>query len=429
MRRLLLSFSLAVATAASLSALQHNRPRAGQSIFIVAARDSRMLTVCPSATEVKTANGSYWESDRKVMVQDGPYGLQLITLMESHAALLMPAPGGAPAVPPGTSSTLGVELDRYRLAPDAAVKKWLEQEFVKQKTFTLVDSAETADFVFVAEAFWRPVIAMTGDGNALSTQMVGDWQPNLLQGVLAFAVPGAAYRQHPGDVNALLAARAWEGSVFCHRSARDDHEFRSASSQDLVKAFHRNARPANDHPPICAASNHPFSLEGVDAHGWAAQRAAKADPGEPAEPGARAAGRATFRSGVTYVTVPLRATDASGEVVDNLQACDLSLREDGVDQQIDRLIPIAEPFDVAVLVDTSASMRLQMEEIQTAILALIDTLRPADRVMPVSFNDRITAQSDFLADHSRLRLAPAGALSDGQGRRHAPLGCARPGED
>jgi Ca-activated chloride channel family protein len=400
MHRLALSVTAAACLVTTLAAVQDLRPRSGQSIFIVAARDSHLLTLCPSAIEVKTATGSYWEADRAVIVYDGPYGLQGVSLTETGTHLLLPAPGGRPAAPAGTSSTLGVELDGDRIAPDAAVKKWLEQEFVKQK-FTLVDAADRADVVFVAEALWRPLVATTSD-NAHSMQMIGDWEPNLLQGVIAFAVPAAAYWQHLGDLNALLAARIWEGSVFYHMPQRDHQEFSSASPQELVKAFQRNARPAKDHPPICAASNHPFSLEGVDPHGYLAQQGASAEREEPA---AGTAGRATFRSNVTYVLVPVRVTEASGNVVANLTASDFTLREDGVEQKIDRLIPMAEPFHVAVLVDTSASMRLQVEDVQNAILTFIDTLRAEDRVMPVSFNDRITAQSDFLADHSRLRLA------------------------
>jgi VWFA-related protein len=402
MNRFLLAISLALLLATSLAALQESRPRPGQSIFIVAARDSRLLTLCPSAVEVKTRNGSYREADRALMVSDGPYGLQIITLMETRSTLLMPAPGAAPAAPAGTSSTLGVQLDRDRISPDPAVKKWIEQEFAKQKKFTLVDSAETADFVFVAESLWRPLIAQTDRSSGLVLNMLGDFEANLLQGILAFAVPAAVYRAHPGDVNAWLAGRVWEGSAFYHMPRPDSRELASASPQELVKAFHKNAKPADDHPPICAASNHPFSLEGVDTKGFAAEQAAAA---EREVSGRADAGRAMFRSDVTYVSVPVRVTDASGKVVDGLTASDFLLREDGVVQKVDRLIPMAEPFDVAVLIDTSASMRLQMEDVQNAVLEFIDTLRPADRVMPVSFNDRITVHSGFLADHAGLRMA------------------------
>jgi VWFA-related protein len=417
MHRLALSVTAAACLATTLAAVQDLRPHPGQSIFLVVARDSHLLTLCPSATEVKTATGSYWEADGAIMVHEGPYGLHAVSLAETGTSLLLPAPGGRPAAPAGTSSTLGVELDRDRLAPDPAVKKWLEQEFVKQK-FTLVDAADRADVVFVAEALWRPLVATTdvtlrgGRGTLSSMQMIGDWEPNLLEGVIAFAVPAVVYRQHLGDINALLAARIWEGAVFYRLPERDRQEFSSASPQDLVKAFQRHASPAKDHPPICAASNHPFSLEGVDPHGYLAQQAATAERDLPAGPAAHA----TFRSNVTYVLVPVRATDAHGNVVANLTVSDFTLQEDGVEQKIDRLVPMAEPFDVAVLVDTSASMRLQVEDVENAILTFIDTLRPEDRVMPVSFNDRITAQSDFLADHSRLRLAVF-QVGQGEGTR------------
>jgi VWFA-related protein len=413
MSRFILPFSLALVLATSLAALQEFRPRSGQAIFIVVARDSKLLTVCPAAAEVKTKNGTYLNSDRPLIVRDGPYGLQSITLMETRSTLMMPAPGGRPTAPPGIPSKLGVELDHDRISPDPAIKKALEQEFARQRKYRLVDSAEIADFVFVAESFWRPLIIRTDRNSGLVFTMVGDFEPNLLQAILAFAVPSAAYREHPDDVSAWLAARVWEGSAFYHTPGPDNHELASASPQELVKAFHHNAKPAADHPPICAASNHRLSLEGIEPRSSSGQPALGVERQDPV---GASAGQVTFRSKVTYVAVPVRVTDLRGTVVDGLTASDFVVLEDAVPQKVDRLIPIAEPFDVAVLIDTSASMRLQVEEVQNAVLQFIDALRPGNRVMPVSFNDSITAHSGFLADHNSLRVAVF-QIGKGEGTR------------
>ena len=402
LRRFVPSLAAAACIAVALPAVQAESTGSKPSIFILAAHDSRLLTLCPAAREVRTAAGSYWESDRPVMASNGPYGLQSVQLVETRARLLLPFPASQSTAPGEKPSSGSVELDDDRIAPDQALAKWLTREFARHKEFTLVDSAETADVVFIAEGLWRPLVAMTNGSNRLALQMTGDWDANLLEAVLAFTVPAPVYRQHLGDINALLAARTWEGSVADHVPQPGKQEFASASPADLVKAFVRNAPPPRDHPPICAASNHPFSLEGVDRAGYLAQQGG-AEPVEGSERKAPKAG--VFRSGITDVSVPVRATDAGGHPLTDAAPSEFSLEENGVDQHIDSLIPTSEPFDVVVLIDTSASMRLEADVVQDTVVRFIDSLRPVDRVMPMSFNDRVTAHSDFLADRKQLRLA------------------------
>ena len=394
-----LSAALAAATLVTVAASPAPPKRA---VFILAARDSRLLTLCPSAREVRTASGSYWEADRPVMVSAGPDGQQSVELTETRARLLLPSPPGPPLPVRDTASGGNIELDDERIARDPALARWLGEEFARHKEFTLVDSAESADVVFIAEGLWRPLVALTNGSNRLSLQMTGDWESNLLEAALAFAVPASVYRAHLGDINALLAARTWEGSVVYHVPQPGKPEFASASPGELVKAFVRNAPPPRDHPPVCAASNHPFSLEGVDPIGFRAQL----DEALPAgAPDRKPAAPSVFRSGITYVSVALRATDTSGHPITDVAASELSLQENGVGQKIDRLDPASEPFDIVLLIDTSASMRQEVATVQDTVVRFLGSLRPVDRVMPVSFNDRVTAHSDFLADRKQLRLA------------------------
>lgn len=413
MRQLAVSWGTAclLAVLAVLQQTPAAQPRtAGRTIFVVALRDSHVLTLCPHASDIKATGRPYRQSYSTIIkVEDGPNGMQVITRMGDHPLhAVLPAPAAVPAEPAGDSTTLGVQLDRDRLSPDPTLKAWIERELAREKRLTVVDSAETADIVFIAEAFWRPSIVQVADvqtaagdsGVQISVSGTGDFKANRLQGVIGVAVPGAVYRDHPGDANAWLAGRVWEGS-----------DLYAAAPRRLVDAFRKDAKADRD-LPVCAASNHPFSLEGVDAKGFARQQ----EEGHLAGDRAGGATGATFRTSVTYVAVPVRATDASGRLVAGLAASDFGVREDGVDQTIDRLLPMDEPFDVAVLADTSVSMRPQIEDVQAAVLRFIQTLRPDDRVMPVSFDDRITAHAGFLSDRARLRRAMF-RFREGEGTR------------
>ncbi|MGH9907396.1 MAG: VWA domain-containing protein, partial [Pyrinomonadaceae bacterium] len=66
---------------------------------------------------------------------------------------------------------------------------------------------------------------------------------------------------------------------------------------------------------------------------------------------------------------------------------------------------VDKPFSVVLMLDTSASTRFKMEEIQDAAIAFVNQLRPDDRVMVVSFDDNIRVLADFSGDRSRLRDA------------------------
>src|SRR5204862_851336 len=48
-----------------------------------------------------------------------------------------------------------------------------------------------------------------------------------------------------------------------------------------------------------------------------------------------------------------------------------------------------KPFTVALVIDTSASTRFKIEEIQDAAIAFVNQLRPDDKVVVVSFDDKI----------------------------------------
>jgi VWFA-related protein len=95
--------------------------------------------------------------------------------------------------------------------------------------------------------------------------------------------------------------------------------------------------------------------------------------------------------------------DRNGNPLGDLKPETFHLFEDDVEQTIDRVIAGSESINVALMMDTSGSTRFKMEEIQQAALTFLEALGPEDRLMVVSFNNRIYLDSDLSSDRSRLQ--------------------------
>ncbi|HSP61746.1 MAG TPA: VWA domain-containing protein [Pyrinomonadaceae bacterium] len=95
------------------------------------------------------------------------------------------------------------------------------------------------------------------------------------------------------------------------------------------------------------------------------------------------------RVNTTLVSIPVSVMDRDGKYIPNLRKEDFRIWEDGVEQQVAYFASTEKPFTVALLIDTSGSTRFKLEEIQDAAIAFVNQLRADDRVMIVSFNDKI----------------------------------------
>src|SRR5712691_5605160 len=95
------------------------------------------------------------------------------------------------------------------------------------------------------------------------------------------------------------------------------------------------------------------------------------------------------RVNTTLVSIPVSVTDRNGKYIPNLRKEDFRIWEDGVEQQVAYFASTEKPFTVALIIDTSGSVRERLQEIQDAAMSFVNDLRPDDRVMVVSFDDRI----------------------------------------
>ncbi len=98
-----------------------------------------------------------------------------------------------------------------------------------------------------------------------------------------------------------------------------------------------------------------------------------------------------FKAGVDLVALSVVVTDAQHRFITGLTAPDFAVFEDGVQQDVTFFAATDVPLDLALLIDTSASMKDKMQTMQEAALGFLSTLRGGDRaaVLEIKENVRI----------------------------------------
>ncbi|HEX3558745.1 MAG TPA: VWA domain-containing protein [Pyrinomonadaceae bacterium] len=134
-------------------------------------------------------------------------------------------------------------------------------------------------------------------------------------------------------------------------------------------------------------------------------QAAPASGGQQNQSGEEVGEGDVVRVNASLVTVPVSVLDRDGRFIPGLHKEDFRIFEDGTEQQVAYFAPVEQPFTVALLIDTSGSTRFKVEEMQDAAIAFLDQLKPNDRVIVVSFDDKIRVLSDPTSDRGALRDA------------------------
>lgn len=91
-------------------------------------------------------------------------------------------------------------------------------------------------------------------------------------------------------------------------------------------------------------------------------------------------GPSRFRSGIDLVALNVIVTDAHHALVPGLTANDFTVFEDRVQQDLSFFAATQVPLDLAILLDTSSSMRDRIRTVQRAAVGFASALRPGDRV-------------------------------------------------
>ncbi|HZS03426.1 MAG TPA: VWA domain-containing protein [Blastocatellia bacterium] len=120
----------------------------------------------------------------------------------------------------------------------------------------------------------------------------------------------------------------------------------------------------------------------------------------------------------TMVSIPAAVLNREGQYVPFLKKEEFHIFEEGVEQEIEDFKSVNTPFHVVLLLDTSGSTWFRLEDIQQAAIAFVGQLRTDDRVMVISFDDKVYIDSEFTNDRAALREAILRTKTGGNTRLH-----------
>ena len=436
-----------------------NAQDAGSRICVVAVHDSSLFTFCPPAFLKSLADGLLAKlppPGDPWYAENWSHGFRFDTYQinvswDGRLGFRFISPQGSPSwsylLPPALFLPDPAILERNRpdwrqlsklasgICPsgwmDPGMARQIEDEFRKSKDYRLVDAIEESDLVFLVESLYRsfqsPVDGawLTYD---LSDELAGNPRSFCIVAI-AVVVPAEIYRRNPVDAEALLAGRLWAGvSFFKHDAPPAPAGVRglpsgqlgnttvydgsglvqSASPKELVGKFFKKEKWSADIPPIGPAWS---MLQNPEAEMVAAKPGLKtsgaAQPVLPLDVPADAVGNRVFRADTTLVTVPVVARDMGGRFVSDLAATDFHIYEDGVEQTIDRLVSDATPFQTALMMDISHSTGNVHSAFEGAAQTFAKVLRPEDKLMVISFTNKVFIETELTGDQDGMRRAIA----------------------
>ncbi len=112
-----------------------------------------------------------------------------------------------------------------------------------------------------------------------------------------------------------------------------------------------------------------------------------------------------IRFDTALVMVPVSVLDRNGRYVPLLRKDQFRVAENGVDQKIAYFATTDSPFSVVLLIDTSGSTQMRLDDIQDAAIKFVEKLKPTDSVMVMSFDDRIQVQCKATTDRDEIQRA------------------------
>ena len=124
--------------------------------------------------------------------------------------------------------------------------------------------------------------------------------------------------------------------------------------------------------------------------------------------------RPAFKSGVEMVPLTVTVTDTNGKYVAGLCGSDFQVYEDGVEQPVAFFASDEVPIDVALVLDTSSSMGVDLPLVKTAAIGLVRKLRPTDRAAIVSVTQTAGIPQSFTSEGALIERAIRSLSASGE---------------
>ena len=125
---------------------------------------------------------------------------------------------------------------------------------------------------------------------------------------------------------------------------------------------------------------------------------------------------ARFHGGVDIVALNVVVTDGRGKLISGLSSRDFAVLEDGIPQDIACFAGTPVPVDLALLLDTSASMTDKIATVQKAAVGFTEVVRPGDRISVVDVKESVRVvhplDENVAGAHAAIRsMVPRGSTS------------------
>ncbi|MGH9867350.1 MAG: VWA domain-containing protein [Candidatus Polarisedimenticolia bacterium] len=120
-----------------------------------------------------------------------------------------------------------------------------------------------------------------------------------------------------------------------------------------------------------------------------------------------------YRELVDRVLVTTSAIDDDRHFVAGLTKEDFLLFEDDKQQDIVEFSLESRPITMALVMDTSGSMREELDTVKDAAKSFVATLRPEDKALVVDFDENVYLVQELTSDHAQLAQAVEGTDAEG----------------
>lgn len=114
-----------------------------------------------------------------------------------------------------------------------------------------------------------------------------------------------------------------------------------------------------------------------------------------------AAAQATFRVSSEEVVVHVLFLDRVGKAITDIRPDEVRIYEDETEQKLKRFFTSKEPFDVALLLDTSVSTRGKIDQIIEQSALFLEQLPVENRLLLISFDNEVYVDCDWTRDHDK----------------------------